>query len=109
MVALGISVLCGYDQDIHASSRGQRLNGNDQKMWSSRYQWGSRLLLATSLSPRVHKVTNMHANICGIVAGLISVYAFGLANTRWRKSGGLGLKDVAIQGALLGFWGLLVM
>ncbi len=64
--------------------------------------------MTTFLAPSIFKDVSSHmeANICGILAGLITAYAFGAANPLWRRRGGLGVKDLAIQGALLGLLGL---
>jgi len=106
MVAIGLSVISGYDKDIDASRRAADENADGQ-IWCNRYFWGTRLFMTTILARNIKEANNMQlANICGIVAGLISVYAFGLKNLEWRRRGGLGWKDVTCQGALLGLLGV---
>ena len=105
MLALGISVLSGYDKDVFdALAQGGGSGGNHEssQIWGARYVWCGRLLLTTFLAPRD---SHMEPNICGIIAGLICVYTFGAANPRWRRRGGLGWTDIAIQGAFLGVLG----
>jgi hypothetical protein len=109
MIALGISVLSGYDKDVYAASRGGGGGGDGSydQVWSARYIWGGRLLMTTFLAPKfVNTSAYMEANICGIVAGILTAYAFGVGNPTWRRRGGLGLKDLALQGALLGLLGI---
>ncbi len=93
MVAIGMSVLAGYDQDVERSN-------NEVQVWGERYNWAGRLLVAcVVVAPETGP--SIEAHICGWAAGLACVYAVGRwAMPQWGVRAGLGWQDIGFQAGL---------
>lgn len=94
-VALGLSVVAGYDADVEEAG-----NGAGVQVWGARYYWAGRLVVAcTVTSPGTGP--SLEAHLCAAAAGLMCTYALGRgAVPAWGRRAGLGWKDLGLQAAL---------